>query len=139
MGGGFSPQAYTEHRVVGADTGLGAAAQAAAAEIGHPVLATSNPEPHTAAASAPVASPREPEHDGPVVSVGDTVIVRFADDNKILRIRLSHEENNAAQGIIHIGQPIAEALLGGALDEEVDLVVGGLTRRVIIERITKAA
>jgi very-short-patch-repair endonuclease/transcription elongation GreA/GreB family factor len=139
VGGDYASQVYTEHRVIGGSTDLGEAAQVAAAESGHPVLATSNSGLNVAVPSAAVATQKEPEHDERTVAAGDIVIVRFADDNKILRLRLSREENNVAQGIVHIGQPIAEALLGGAIEEEVDLVVGGLTRRVIIEKITKAA
>jgi very-short-patch-repair endonuclease len=140
VGGDYTAQANLEHRVVSSgDTDLGAAAQVAAAETGHPVLATSNPSLNSVVPSAPVAAQKEPEHDEHTIEAGDTVIVRFADDNKILRVRLSQEETNVAQGVVHIGQPIAEALLGGAIEEEVDLVVGGLTRRVIIEKITKAA
>jgi very-short-patch-repair endonuclease len=139
VGGEYAPQALTEHRVVGADSAVGAPAQAAAAELRHPVLVTSHAGPDAAAPSAPVASRREPEHDGHIVAVGDTVIVRFADDNRVRRFRLSHDTHNLDQGVVRIGQPIAEALLGGAIEEEVDLVVGGQTRRVIIETITKAA
>ena len=73
-----------------------------------------------------------------LVEVGDTVIVRFADD-RIRRFRLSREANIPDQGIIHIGQPIAQALLGNGIDEELELLIDGHTKRVIIEKITKAA
>lgn len=146
VGGEFSPQVWTEHRVVGAEAGLGSAAQAAAAEIGHPVLATVNvdvfeaifvADTRSAAAEVPPAAPEhEPEA---VVEAGDTVIVRFADDNRVRRFHLSREVNNPDQGVVHVGQPIGEALLGNGLEEEVELTVGGQVRRVIIEKITKAA
>ena len=73
-----------------------------------------------------------------LVEVGDTVIVRFSDD-RVRRFRLSREANKPDQGIVHIGQPIGQALLGNGIDEEVDLVIDGHTKRVIIEKITKAA
>lgn len=146
VGGEFSPQVWTEHRVVGEEAGLGAAAQAAAAEVGRPVLATVNEGgPGTtqvlgAADTAAEVPPIAPEHEpGTVVEAGDTVIVRFADDNRVRRFRLSREVNNPDQGVIHVEQPIAEALLGNGLEEEIELVVGGQARRVIIEKITKAA
>jgi transcription elongation GreA/GreB family factor len=145
VGGEFSPQVWTEHRVVGERAGLGAAAQAAAAEAGHPVLATVNegasksvsgPEADLAAEMVPATSDHEQEV---VVEAGDTVIVRYADDNRVRRFRLSREGNNPDQGVVHVGQPIGVALLGNGLEEEVELVVGGQVRRVIIEKITKAA
>lgn len=146
VGGDFSPQVWTEHRVVGAEVGLGAAAQAAAAEIGHPVLATVNTgvsEATSVADTRPAAAevpPAAPEHEPEaVVEAGDTVIVRFADDNRVRRFHLSHETNNPDQGVIHVGQLIGEALLGNGLEEEIELIVGGQARRGIIEKITKAA
>jgi transcription elongation GreA/GreB family factor len=74
-----------------------------------------------------------------VIEPGDTVIVRFADDNRIRRFKLSQERNDPDGGVVHIGQPIGEALLGNGIEEEVELVVGGQTRTVVIEKITKAA
>ncbi len=74
-----------------------------------------------------------------MVEVGDTVIVRFADDNRVRRFRLTREANNLDQGVVHFGQPIGLALLGNGIEEEVELVVGGQSRRVVIEKITKAA
>ncbi len=137
VGGVYLPQAWTEHRVIGAEP-LGAAAQEVSAASGHPVLATVNPSP--AAASPAQSEPGGPEYSPEsTVEVGDTVIVRFADDNRIRRFRLSSDANNIEQGIVHIGQPLGLALIGSGIEEEVDLVVDGLTRRVIIEKITKAA
>ena len=78
------------------------------------------------------------DHQMRLVEVGDTVIVRFSDD-RVRRFRLSREANKPDQGIVHIGQPIGQALLGNGIDEEVDLVIDGHTKRVIIEKITKAA
>ena len=74
-----------------------------------------------------------------VVEVGDTVIVRFADDNRVMRFRLGAGPNGPDRGEVNAGPPIAQALLGNGLEEEVDLMVGGVDRRVIIEKITKAA
>ena len=146
VGGEFSPQIWTEHRVIGAEVGLGAAAQAAAAEIGHPVLATVNTSVSETTPlavthpAAPEMPPAAPEHESEaVVEAGDTVIVRFADDNRVRRFHLSREADNPDHGVVHVGQPIGEALLGNGLEEEVELIVGGQVRRVVIEKITKAA
>jgi transcription elongation GreA/GreB family factor len=77
--------------------------------------------------------------DPSVVEAGDTVIVRFADDNRTRRFKLSRERHDPDGGIVNIGQPVGEALLGNGVEEEVDLVVGDRTRTVVIEKITKAA
>lgn len=73
------------------------------------------------------------------IVAGDTVNARFADDNRVRRFHLSHETNNPDQGVVHVGQPIGEALLGNGLEEEIELIVGGQARRGVIEKITKAA
>lgn len=124
-----SAKEHTEHLVVGGAQGMGEAAQAASAEVGHPVLATVNK-------AAP--APQEPPCDE-VVEVGDTVIVRFADNNRVRRFRLTRGANNPDGGEVSVGQPIAVTLLGNGIEEEVDLVVDGKWRRVVIEKITKAA
>ena len=64
---------------------------------------------------------------------------RSATPGVVRRFHLSQEANNPDQGVVHVGQPIGEALLGNGLEEEIELIVGGQTRRVIIEKITKAA
>jgi very-short-patch-repair endonuclease len=143
VGGEFSPQVWTEHRVVVDEAGAGLAAQVAAAELGHPVLATvdgSGLGIVPANAADPAAASTTPEHDrDAVVEAGDTVIVRLADDNRVRRFRLSRETNDPERGVVHIAQPIGEALLGNGIEEEIELIVGGQSRRVIIEKITEAA
>ena len=55
-----------------------------------------------------------------------------------MRFRLGAGPNGLDRGEVNAGQPIAQALLGNGLEEEVDLTVGGVDRRVIIEKITKS-
>lgn len=139
VGGDFSPQLWTEHRTVEDSLTVGAAAQTAAAETGHPVLATVDgvgPEGSPLGAGAPVVDAADREA---IVEAGDTVIVRFADDNRVRRFMLSRDAHDPNLGIVHVGQPIGEALLGNSLEEELELLVAGVSRRVIIEKITKAA
>jgi transcription elongation GreA/GreB family factor len=73
-----------------------------------------------------------------VVEPGDTVIVRF-DNNRIRRFRLSIDTNRPDEGVVHVNQPIGRALLGNGLEEEVEFVVDGQSRIVVIEKISKAA
>jgi hypothetical protein len=72
-----------------------------------------------------------------VVESGDTVLVRF-DDNRIRRFRLSANAHRPEDGVVHINQPIGLALLGSGLEEEVEFVVDGKPRMVVIEKISKA-
>ena len=73
-----------------------------------------------------------------VVEPGDTVIVRF-DDNRIRRFRLSADTHRPEDGVVHINQPIGLALLGNGLEDEVEFVVDGKPRIVVIEKISKAS
>ena len=72
-----------------------------------------------------------------MVEPGDTVIVRY-DDNRIRRFRLSASAHRPEDGVVHVKQPIGLALLGNGLDEEIEFVVDGKRRMVVIEKISKA-
>lgn len=73
-----------------------------------------------------------------VVEPGDTVIVRF-DDNRIRQFRLSADTHRPEDGVVHINQPIGRALLGNGLEDEVEFVVDGRPRMVVVEKISRAA
>ncbi len=78
--------------------------------------------------------------DGLVVEVGDLVVVRYNDEpNRVIKIRLSRTENKPELNVIHIAEPLARALLGCGLEEEVEVNIGGRTRTAIIEMIDKIA
>lgn len=132
-GGEASPHAYTEHRRIGDDQGPVEVTQPATAEPGHAVFVAVNNVPEAGPA------PRDERSGDDVVEVGDTVIIRFADNDRVRRFRITRGPNNLESGEVSIGQPIAVALLGNAIEEEVNLVVDGQPHRVIIEKITKAA
>jgi transcription elongation GreA/GreB family factor len=53
--------------------------------------------------------------------------------------RLSVDTDDPASGVVHIAKPIGMALMGNGLEEEVELVVDGQARTVIIEKVMKAA
>jgi very-short-patch-repair endonuclease len=128
VGGEMTPQIWTEHRVHGASADTDPETRI------RPTLAEVIDVPDGTASTASVQNDRDV-----VVEVGDTVIVRFADDNRVMRFRLGAGPNSPDPGVVSSAQPIAQALLGNGLEEEVDLTVGGSDRRVIIEKITKAA
>ncbi len=72
-----------------------------------------------------------------VVQAGDTVIVRFADNNPVRR-RLTNGASDPGAGEVNVAQPVALALLGNGVEDEVELVVDGRARQVVIEKIAKA-
>jgi len=47
--------------------------------------------------------------------IGDFVVVRYNDTNKLRRILLSETENDPEQGIVHVKQPLGTAILGQTL------------------------
>jgi transcription elongation GreA/GreB family factor len=147
VGGEPSSQIYTEHRVIepsktadqAADQGLSEAAQTAAAAAGHPVLATVN-ERTSGESQGGASSSADVTADGnEVVEAGDTVIVRFADNDEVRRFRLTDEANDPGAGEVNVARPVAAALLENGVEDEVEIVVDGRSRRVVIEKIDKAA
>ena len=150
VGGESLPYIFTEHRVVDEPEDVAAAMvngeAASSMEQQPPPVATLDPAPKSldlfALAATVAVSPDpvraagiEPE---PVVGPGDTVIVRF-DDNRVRRFRLSTDSNKPEDGVVHVSQPIGKALLGNGVEEEVELIVDGKPRIVVIEKISKAA
>jgi very-short-patch-repair endonuclease len=138
ISGDFSPTAWTRHITVGANdmkfeetsieeapTVVGASESRKIAEAGVPAdsAATLNAADEENAAVAP----------------GDTIVVRFADTNQLRRFRISAEEHAPEEGIVGLGQPLAQALIGSSVDEEVEFTVGGQARVAVVERILKAA
>ena len=132
----MSAHEYVEHRVGGAERGLGESAQTAVAESGHPVLATVNaaaPTLSSAMTSAPSMTSNED-----IIEVGDTVTIRY-DDNRVRSYELTRGANILEAGKLSVKQPLAEALLGKGIEDEIELVVDDKSQRVVIEKIRKAA
>jgi transcription elongation GreA/GreB family factor len=76
---------------------------------------------------------------GLVVEVSDLVTIGYnqAPDRPI-RIRLSKTENHPTEGIVHISQPLAAAVLGVSVDDEIEVVIGGAKRTAVVEHIERA-
>jgi hypothetical protein len=73
-----------------------------------------------------------------IAQVGDLVVVRYHDDpNRAVRVRLSRTENKPDVGIIHISEPLAKALLGCAMEEEIAVSISGRIRTAVIELIER--
>jgi transcription elongation GreA/GreB family factor len=73
------------------------------------------------------------------VKVGDFVVVRYADNNRVRRIFLSDTENRPEDGIVHFSQPLGRAVLGADIDDEIQFPHRDKTRSAIIERIERAS
>lgn len=69
------------------------------------------------------------------VTPGLFVTLRCLDDDSRRTILISEDEHRPADGIIHIDRPLAIALLGAAIGEEVTLSADNITRTLRIEGI----
>jgi hypothetical protein len=77
--------------------------------------------------------------DSNVVGVGDLVFIRYDDQpDRRLSVRLSNTENNPNNGIVHVSQPLATAILGASLDEPITVNIGNRSRTAVIESIEKS-
>lgn len=66
---------------------------------------------------------------------GLLVTIRYPDDNTRKTIVISDAEHRPEAGLIQVDKPLAQALLGASVGEEIDLVVGERTRCLVIEKI----
>ncbi len=74
------------------------------------------------------------------VAVGDTVRVRYlADDKRSMQLTISKGQPDALNGVINEYSPIAQALLGVELGEEVEVLIGRYIRRAVVEQIFKVS
>ena len=72
------------------------------------------------------------------IGAGDTVRVRYlSGDQRIVQVTLSATINAPREGIIHVDQPLAQALIGADVGDEVELLVGSYVRKAIIENVEK--
>jgi very-short-patch-repair endonuclease len=131
---------WTEHRTVGHDLGVEQAdANPATINMQMPKLAEEVVA--TKPAGLGVIKTYFAEGDEPIkpddARIGDLIVVRFNDNNKVLRVRLSKKENHPASGVVHFMQPLGKALLGSSVDDEVDIDIGGVARRATVERIER--
>jgi hypothetical protein len=92
-----------------------------------------------ASALPAVAQEKRDAYSGSIAEVGDLVVVRYNDQpEKPLRVRLSKTENRPNDGIVLISEPLGEALLGAAAEDEVEVDIGGMIRIVFVEKVEKA-
>lgn len=74
-----------------------------------------------------------------VVEVGDLVKLSYADTpEKHESWRISHGPNNLEQKILNASQPLAEAILGSSVGDEIHITINGQERVAVIEFIEKS-
>jgi len=113
LGGETAPPIHTEHRVLGRET----------------------------APAAPGES-SSPPADGAVqgIDIGDKVVMAYSDKpNRHLTIVISAEQSDPDLGIVHASHPIAQALLGAQVEDEVEIPAAGSTRVAVVLSVEKDA
>jgi len=63
----------------------------------------------------------------------------LTDDRKTLQITISKTRSDPSQGIVNHQAPVAKALLGAEVGDEVEVLVGSYVRPAVVERIIKGA
>jgi very-short-patch-repair endonuclease len=72
------------------------------------------------------------------ISVGDTVRIKYlSDDQKTLQITISKTQSDPSQGIVNHETPVAKALLGAEVGDEVEVLVGSYVKTAVVERVIK--
>lgn len=154
--GAAAPQSrWTEHRVIG-EAQPGGDASAANEEGAPEAAAESDTRTASGVAHRDVVAERtevdrragEKERDHtsgmtfeeePVVEVGDQVQVIFPDDpGRKITLRISAHEHDPANFVVHASRPLATALLGHGVDDEVEVHIDeSRTRTAVVMRIEK--
>jgi len=87
---------------------------------------------------APSSSAVELANDHKFIEIGDTVSIRYlTGPNNFLEVTLSDKRNDPSNGIVHVGEPLGSALLSAEEGDEIEVLVGNLVRRALIERVVK--
>jgi very-short-patch-repair endonuclease len=125
VGGEGRPTVYTLHKVVPIQT--------ARPDL-LPARADGDEVP-----SSPKTRGRNGAVGGSGVRVGDRIIVRYLDENKLATLTLSKDRDDPSNGIIADTSPLGRELLGANEEDEVEFELGGRVRRVLIVRTEDAA
>jgi Transcription elongation factor, GreA/GreB, C-term len=76
----------------------------------------------------------------PGIAVGDTVRMKYlTDDRRTLQITISKSKSDPSRGVVYHETPVAKALLGAEVGDEVEVLVGSCVRPAVVERIVKGA
>ena len=132
---------YTEHRVLDATEPefMEPEAVAASEQSYIPVSATLAPGPDQFGRAIPQNTRATPSASD-FVEIGDRVLISYTDEpGRQHTIRVSDTEHDPDMQIIRVGHPLADALLGATVDEEIDIPAGGHIRTITVIEIEKDA
>jgi len=106
----YLPERYTEHRVADAKSGV-------------------EPKPDEVGATA----------NGPEggIKIGDSIVVRYLDDNKTSSFVLSRERHDPVNGLVGAETALGRQILGFNEEDEIEIDDAGRRRRVLIVRAAK--
>jgi very-short-patch-repair endonuclease len=105
--GDSKPYLYTEHRVSASKDQLLAEAESAALQSSKPSLG---------------------------IQIGDRVVIRYLDDNKLTSIVLSRDRDDITTGHVSAFSPLGKQLIGCNEEDEVEFEAGGKMRKVLVVR-----
>lgn len=71
------------------------------------------------------------------IKVGDSIVVRYLDDNKTNSFVLSHDRHDPVNGLIGAETPFGKQILGFNEEDEIEIEDAGRRRRVLIVRAAK--
>jgi transcription elongation GreA/GreB family factor len=63
----------------------------------------------------------------------------LTEDRKTVQITISKKKSDPSLGVVYYETPIARALLGAEVGDEVEVLVGSYVRPAIVEQIIKPA
>jgi very-short-patch-repair endonuclease len=71
------------------------------------------------------------------IKVGDSIVVRFLDDNKTTSFVLSRDRHDPVNGLVGAETPFGKQLLGFNEEDEIEVEADGRSRRVLIVRAAR--
>lgn len=71
------------------------------------------------------------------IKVGDSIVVRFLDDNKATSFVLSRDRHDPVNGLVGAETPFGKQLLGFNEEDEIEVETDGRSRRVLIVRAAR--
>lgn len=104
------------------------------------------PERYTERRTADVKSGAKPKEDDVAatvnvpdggIKVGDSIVVRYLDDNKTSSFVLSRDRHDPVNGLVGAETPLGKQILGFNEEDEIEIEEAGRSRRVLIVRAAK--
>jgi transcription elongation GreA/GreB family factor len=71
------------------------------------------------------------------IKVGDSIVVRFLDDNRTTSFVLSRDRHDPVNGLVGAETPFGKQLLGFNEEDEIEVEADGRSRRALIVRTAR--